>query len=134
TLLPYCDGDVSDQQGQHFYSDSRDNFDDNVLRSNIWVMGADHDFFNQIWTPPFPGASDDWSRSTDPVCGAAAPTTTRLSPTQEFDVGSAYVAGFFDLTLGNQTQYMGMFDGSGTEPSSVSSFADVRTIADQPAS
>ena len=23
TLLPYCDGDVSDQQGQHFYADSR---------------------------------------------------------------------------------------------------------------
>jgi trimeric autotransporter adhesin len=134
TLLPYCDGDVSDQQGQHFYSDSRDNFDDNVLRSNIWVMGADHDFFNQIWTPPFPSASDDWSRSTDPVCGAAAPTTTRLSPTQEFDVGSAYVAGFFELTLGGQKQFQGMFDGSGDEPSSVSSFADVRTIADQPAS
>ena len=26
TLLPYCDGDVSDQQGQHFYADSREAF------------------------------------------------------------------------------------------------------------
>jgi len=52
TLLPYCDGDVSDQQGQHFYADSRHAFSDSVQRSNVWVMGADHNFFNSIWTPP----------------------------------------------------------------------------------
>jgi hypothetical protein len=135
TLLPYCDGDVSDQQGQHFYADSRDAFDDdNVARSNIWVMGTDHDFYNTSWTPPYPGASDDWHDETDPVCGLDSPTTTRLTAPQQFDVGSAYVAGFFELTLGGQTQFQGMFDGSQLEPPSVSSFADVRTVVQQPAS
>jgi hypothetical protein len=139
TLLPYCDGDVSDQQGQHFYADSRNAFDDNVLRSDIWVMGTDHDFYNTSWTPPYPGAADDWTASSDPVCGTnsaalASGSNIRLTAAQEYSVGTAYLAGFFELTLGNQTQYLGMFDGAGLEPSSVSSFADVRTVAQQPSS
>ena len=136
TLLPYCDGDVSDQQGQHFYQDSRTAFGDNVLRSNIWVMGTDHDYYNTSWTPPYPGASDDWSatRTNDAVCGPTAPGTSRLSAANQFKTGSAYVAGFFELTLGKDTALQGMFDGSELEPPSVSSFADVRTVANQPAS
>jgi hypothetical protein len=138
TLLPYCDGDVSDQQGQHFYADSRDAFSDSVLRSDIWVMGADHDFFNTYWTPPFPGAADDWTTggqsADDSVCGLDSPTTTRLSSTQEYSVGTSYLSAFFQLTLGGQSQYLPMFDGAGAEPSSVSSFADVHTVAQEPAS
>jgi hypothetical protein len=138
TLLPYCDGDVADQQGQHFYADSRNAFPDNVLRSDIWVMGADHDFFNTYWTPPFPGAADDWTTggqsATDPVCGLNAPATPRLSQTQEYSVGTSYIAGFFELTLGGQQQFLPMFDGTGAEPPSVASFADVRTVAQEPAS
>jgi hypothetical protein len=139
TLLPYCDGDVSDQQGQHFYADSRSNtFDDTVLRSDIWVMGTDHDFYNQQWTPPVPSASDDWGTSAtatnDAVCGPNSATSTRLSATQQFQVGSAYVAGFFELTLGNQTQFLPMFDGTQAEPPTVSTYADVRTVATQPSS
>lgn len=140
TLLPYCDGDVSDQQGQHFYADSRDGtFSDDVQRSDIWVMGTDHDFYNTSWTPPYPGASDDWSNSNDPVCGTSATALAsgqniRLSPTQQYQVGSAYIAGFFETTLAGQKQFAGMFDGSGQEPSSVAGYADVRTVAQQPSS
>jgi hypothetical protein len=138
TLLPYCDGDVSDQQGQHFYADSRNAFDDNVQRSDIWVMGTDHDFYNTSWTPPYPGASDDWSASSDAVCGTNSTATSsgsniRLTATQQYQTGSAYIAGFFELTLGGATQFQGMFDGSQLEPPSVSSFADVRTVVQQPA-
>ncbi|HEX4834079.1 MAG TPA: hypothetical protein VH478_23645 [Trebonia sp.] len=136
TLLPYCDGDVSDQQGQHFYADSRDADTDYVLRSDEWVMGTDHDFYNYYWTPPFPGASDDWTAgrqsATDPVCGLNAPNQPRLTATQQFAVGTAYLAGFFKMTLGGQQKYLPMFDGAGAEPSSVASFADVRTVAQQP--
>ena len=137
TLLPYCDGDVSDQQGQHFYADSREAFTDNVARSDIWVMGTDHDFYNTSWTPPYPGASDDWSASNDTVCGTsetakASPSNIRLTPTQQYAVGTDYLAGFFELTLGGHTEFQPMFDGSGLEPSSLASFADVRTVAQQP--
>ncbi|WP_329139363.1 hypothetical protein OG552_33225 [Streptomyces sp. NBC_01476] len=140
TLLPYCDGDVSDQQGQHFYADSRDGtFSDDVQRSDIWVMGTDHDFYNSSWTPPYPGASDDWSKADDPVCGTSAAAQAsgqniRLTAAQEYQVGSAYISGFFEATLGGQTRFQGMFDGSGQEPPSVAGYADVRTVAQQPAS
>ncbi|WUH93671.1 hypothetical protein OG900_28540 [Streptomyces sp. NBC_00433] len=138
TLLPYCDGDVSDQQGQHFYADSRDGtFTDDVQRSDIWVMGTDHDFYNTSWTPPYPAASDDWSKADDPVCGTSATALAsgqniRLTAAQQYQVGSAYIAGFFEATLGRQTAFQGLFDGSGQEPPSVSGFADVRTVAQQP--
>ncbi|MGW1802399.1 hypothetical protein ACWCQN_42615 [Streptomyces sp. NPDC001984] len=140
TLLPYCDGDVSDQQGQHFYADSRDGtFSDDVQRSTIWVMGTDHDFYNSSWTPPYPAASDDWSRVDDPVCGTsdaalASGVNTRLTAAQQYQVGSAYIAGFFESTLGGQTRFQGMFDGSGQEPPSVADYSDVRTVAQQPSS
>ncbi|MCU1508686.1 MAG: hypothetical protein JWQ12_951 [Glaciihabitans sp.] len=139
TLLPYCDGDVSDQQGQHFYADSRNTFDDNVARSNIWVMGTDHNFFNTSWTPPYPAATDDWAASNDAVCGSsdtahASGTNIRLSAPQQYSVGAAYISGFFELTLGGATQFQGMFDGSGTLPPSVAGFADVRTVVQQPSS
>lgn len=97
-MLPYCDGDVSDQQGQHFYADSRDAFpDDDVLRSNVWVMGADHNFFNSQWTPPSPGGSDDWSSTADAVCGTSAAALAsgkniRLTAAQQYQVGAAYIS------------------------------------------
>ncbi|SEG82227.1 hypothetical protein SAMN05216223_113113 [Actinacidiphila yanglinensis] len=140
TLLPYCDGDVSDQQGQHFYADSRDGtFSDDVGRSDVWVMGTDHDFYNSSWTPPYPGASDDWSKADDPVCGTSATALAsgqniRLTAAQQYQVGSAYIAGFFESTLGGQARFQGLFDGSGQEPPSVAGYADVRTVAQQPQS
>ena len=92
TLLPYCDGDVSDQQGEDFYADSKNAFADNVLRSDIWVMGTDHDFYNQDWTPPTPGSSDDWTAgrqsATDPVCGEQA-TSQLPTPADQYQVGAA---------------------------------------------
>ena len=72
-ILPYCDGDVSNQQGQHMNDDARYAFDDDVLRSNVWVMGADHNFFNTVWTPV---ASTRCRRATT----GRAPTPRRLVP------------------------------------------------------
>jgi hypothetical protein len=115
-LLPYCDGDVSNQQGQHFYEDSRyAHPSDNVLRSSVLVMGADHNFFNTEWTPGVSAApsSDDWSNQTDPTCGATTPTTTRLTAAQQYQVGVAYIAGFFRMVMGGETGFAPMFAGSG---------------------
>ncbi len=135
TLLPYCDGDVSNQQGQHMFDDSRYAFDDDVLRSAMWVMGANHNFFNTVWTPgvyPY-SVSDDWSRSTDPVCGTAesvASTSIRMSPSEQYDVGTALVAGFFRLTLGEEEQLLPIFDGTGAVAGSLVG-KDIRTTAVQ---
>ncbi|MFD0853791.1 hypothetical protein ACFQ07_16250, partial [Actinomadura adrarensis] len=83
TILPYCDGDVENLMGQHIIDDSRHGFRDDVLRSAVLVMGANHNYFNTVWTPGgFPAStSDDWGfapDSDDPTCDPDAATTTRL--------------------------------------------------------
>ncbi len=132
-VLPYCDGDVSDLQGQHFFDDSRTAYGDDVLRSSVLVMGANHNFFNSTWTPAtYPKASsDDWWDDTDPVCGAKAKGTTRLSPSAQYAVGTSLVSGFFRLTLAGEQQFLPYFDGSGRVPSALGT-ADVRVSASLP--
>uniref|UniRef100_UPI0019552499 hypothetical protein n=1 Tax=Microbacterium sp. B19 TaxID=96765 RepID=UPI0019552499 len=82
-VLPYCDGDVADQQGQKYVDDSRRAFGDDVLRSAVWVMGANHNFFNSVWTPgTYPaGGTDDWDpEDTSSACATSDPT--RLTPAE----------------------------------------------------
>src|SRR4029453_4030550 len=62
-LLPYCDGDVSDLQGVHFYDDARYLVPGDLTpKHHLLVMGANHNFFNTVWTPGFgfAGDADDW--------------------------------------------------------------------------
>jgi trimeric autotransporter adhesin len=135
-MLPYCDGDVSNQQGQHFIDDSRYAHDQSVLLSTVWVMGADHNFFNSVWTPgkyPY-STSDDWgATSTDAYCGPRAATNKRLTADQQYDVGTAYMTAWFRLTLGGETQFLPFFDGTVAQPvlPSVPS-ADIRALGVAP--
>lgn len=113
-LLPYCDGDVSDQQGQHLYEDTRYTYaKDRAFRSSVMLMGANHNFFNAEWTPgvTWVPARDDWWRSDDPICGFEAPT--RLRPEEQYAAGTAYIAGFFRLIQGGEKAFLPLFDGSG---------------------
>ncbi|NHC15378.1 alpha/beta hydrolase family protein [Motilibacter deserti] len=137
-ILPYCDGDVSNQQGQHYYDDSRYANDDNVLRSSLMVMGANHNFFNTEWTPEtsVSPSSDDWSASAagnDAVCGQNNPASTRITPALQRSVGTAYMAGFFRLVMGGEAQFLPLFDGTNGTVASTSG-ATVYTQAQQPGS
>ncbi|MCD9199918.1 Ig-like domain-containing protein [Aeromicrobium wangtongii] len=144
-VLPYCDGDVSNQQGQHMLDDSRYAFDDDSLRSGVWAMGANHNFFNTVWTPGVYAysTSDDWSgtninsaKAMDSVCGtnpSVAETSIRMSAQEQYDMGTAYMAGWFRLTLGGEKQFLPMFDGSGAVPA-VLKGEDVRSVSTAPSS
>lgn len=141
-VLPYCDGDVSNQQGQHMLDDSRYAFGDDSLRSGTWVMGANHNFFNTVWTPGvyLNAVSDDWSgsatRRTEPICGtdpAVADTSIRLTPAEQYAVGTVYMTAWFRMTLGGEEQFLPMFDGTGAVPE-VLGDEDVRTQATAPSS
>ncbi|MCO5967521.1 hypothetical protein [Actinoallomurus soli] len=114
-ILPYCDGDVSNLQGQHFYDDTRyASPSDTVLRSALLVMGADHNFFNTEWTPGVAAApaSDDWSNQGDATCGTGSPTSIRLTAAQQYQVGVDYITGFFRMVMGREKDLAPMFDGS----------------------
>lgn len=141
-ILPYCDGDVSNQQGQHMLDDSRYAFGDDVLRSGTWAMGANHNFYNTVWTPGkfLYSVSDDWSgsaaRRTEPICGtdpSVAATSIRMTADEQYAMGTAYMTAWFRLTLGHEEQFLPMFDGTGAVPTSLGD-EDIRTQATAPSS
>jgi hypothetical protein len=132
-VLPYCDGDVSDLQGQHFYDDTRYSVGgDTAPRSTVTVIGANHNFFNTEWTPGQSAAPsvDDWfgDEKASP-CGSKYPG--RLTAKQQQAVGTAYIAGFFRLQLGHETQFLPQFDGSDARAASAGK-AVVRVVAQAP--
>jgi hypothetical protein len=118
-MLPYCDGDVSDLQGVHFFDDARYNVPgDATPKHTILVMGANHNFFNTIWTPGlFVGGSDDWGASSDPFCGTVA-GNKRLTAAQQRGTGAAYIAGFFRLYMGGESAIAPLFRGDALPPPS----------------
>jgi hypothetical protein len=116
-LLPYCDGDVSDLQGVHFYDDARySDPGDLTPKYTVLVMGANHNFYNTVWTPPALGASDDWGIVGDPHCDQGQPR--RLTAAEQRGTGLAYMAGFFRRHIGGETQFDAMLKGDIAPPPS----------------
>ncbi|GAA2592045.1 hypothetical protein GCM10010435_83430 [Winogradskya consettensis] len=114
TILPGCDGDVTNLQGQMFIDETRGVSAGTALHSSLYVVGANHNFFNTEWTPGQAAAFsfDDWE-FTDPndaVCGTAAPT--RLTAEQQQDVGATYIAAAARLFTGDD-RMLPLLDGSG---------------------
>jgi dienelactone hydrolase len=129
TLLPYCDGDVIDLQGQRFTDVARDVVaGDPSLRSSVMVMGANHNFFNTEWTPGVSEAPsfDDWFGDENSACGTA--TDARLTASEQRAVGRSYVAGAVALFARGAEEFLPMYDGSRVVPTSAEQ-ADVRTHA-----
>ncbi len=116
-LLPYCDGDVSDLQGQA-YLDAARNYHDSAFRSAVLVLGANHNYFNAEWTPgaAIAPAWDDWYDPKDKVCGTHAPQ--RLSATRERAVGATYTAAAAALFLRHDESVLPMLDGRGRRAAS----------------
>jgi hypothetical protein len=125
-LLPYCDGDVSDLQGVHFYDDARYNVPgDQAPKHYELVMGANHNFFNTIWTPatsPFPGAANDWlafvpGGHSDSQCGSGT-GNQRLTDAQQRGTGLAYMTAFFRAYVGGESQFIPILTGDAPPPPS----------------
>ena len=124
-LLPYCDGDVADLQGVHFFDDARYNVPgDSAPKHTVLVMGANHNFYNTIWTPEIfrPGAADDWDTfvqggPSDPHCGRL-PTSGRLTPEEQRGTGLAYMSAFFRTYVGGETQFEALLAGDAPAPPS----------------
>ncbi|GAA1477473.1 hypothetical protein GCM10009623_19190 [Nocardioides aestuarii] len=130
TVLPSCDGDVFDLQGQRFTDSGRDLFDDDTsLKSSVFVSGANHNFFNTEWTPGLAEAPawDDWGGGGPAtLCGEGSPT--RLTATEQQRVGVAYVAGAVALFTRDDQEVLPLFDGSVVRPPTIGA-ADVRSHA-----
>jgi hypothetical protein len=114
-VLPYCDGDVFDLQGVHLYDDARYRVPgDRTPKHTLTLLGANHNFFNRVWTPSsgYPGAFDDarfW------------PCRGKLTPGQQRRVAGAYIASFFRRHLGGERRLDPVWTGDvvprGVDPS-----------------
>ncbi len=123
-VLPYCDGDVSDLQGIHFYDDARyTDSTDSAPKHAVLVYGADHNFFNSAWTPPYPGGGDDWWDPEEPFCGPGVPSTGRLDAAGQRAVGAIVFATFFRRYLGGEQALDPYLDGSAARPPSLTRIA-----------
>src|ERR1044072_6443930 len=124
-LLPYCDGDVSDLQGVHFYDDARYNVAcDTAAKHYVLVMGANHNFYNSIWSPSsgIPGGVDDWlsfvpGGNSDPQCGSVK-ANHRLTEAQQRGTGLAYMTAFFRAYVGGESQFLPLLTGDAPPPPS----------------
>ncbi|MEV4636465.1 hypothetical protein AB0J80_03845 [Actinoplanes sp. NPDC049548] len=114
TILPGCDGDVSDLQGQIFIDETRGVSRGKALHSALYVVGANHNFFNTEWTPgqaAAPAWDDFQSEEPDAVCSPGKPT--RLTAAQEQKVGATYIAAAARLFVGRDDRVRPLLDGTG---------------------
>ena len=124
-LLPYCDGDVVDLQGVHFYDDARYNVPGDLAPKHyVLVMGANHNFYNTVWSPssPFPGSANDWQvfvpgGHSDRQCGTV-PGNKRLTEAQQRGTGLAYMSAFFRAYVGGENQFIPILTGDAPPPAS----------------
>lgn len=107
-IAPYCDGDISDLQGVFYYDDTRYNDPaDTTARYSVTMLGANHNYFNTVWTPGayVAGASDDWWIGSYTHCNATAPGNKRFTPAQQTAAFAAYAAAFFRTYLEHDARF-----------------------------
>jgi hypothetical protein len=117
TILPTCDGDVLDLQGQAYIDASRVIAYSEALRSAVIALGTNHNYFNTEWTPGLAvaPAKDDWYDDFDPVCGSVN-GTLRLTPLEQQAVGAAYTAALIKLAINQDITMLPLLDGSFVRP------------------
>ncbi|HEX7304931.1 hypothetical protein, partial [Lentzea sp.] len=115
TFLPGCDGDVSDLQGQMFVDQTRGLSRGEALHSALYVVGANHNYFNSEWTPGQAEAPafDDFSPGNPPDALCTPGTATRLTADQQQTAGATYVAASARLFLARDESVLPLLDGSG---------------------
>lgn len=138
-LLGYCDGDVYTLEGSLYYDRARYLVDgDESSRFTFLSLGANHNFFNTVWTPEcWASATQCWTdaRGTmpaypatkdnaiprfdaDPFCASDA--VERLTGPEQQAVGLAYIAGFFRYTIGGETELLPLLVGDHAPPATSS--------------
>ncbi len=116
TLLPYCDGDVENLMGAFVFDASRyAAADDAHPKFQILAMGANHNYFNTVWT------SDDWTirgTATEPHCGEQAASNQRDTPEGQRALGQFFMASFFRYFVGAEADYAAYWTGRAQVPAS----------------
>ena len=83
--------------------DSRYAFDeDDALRTSLMVMGANHNFFNTVWTPGKCPRRGPTTGATANRPGVRRRRPRPADPAEQYELGTAYIAGWFRLVQGGE--------------------------------
>ena len=106
-IHPLLDGDAANLAGQIYLDTSRVAFNDSVFRCSVVLTGANHNYFNSVWSPngEYPGGANDAVYWGDIIVKPLTQEEQRL-------LAAFYITGFFRLTLGEEQQFLPLFDGS----------------------
>ena len=112
-ILPACDGDVSTLAGANAYERSKyPNAADPFAKVQFYVQGADHNYFNTVWTNDDGASYSGTGSGADVACGEDKPNSIRLFPSDQRKVGLALMAGFLRDYLGMEKQFEPMMTGA----------------------
>ncbi|MFN8108824.1 MAG: hypothetical protein U0Y82_03135 [Thermoleophilia bacterium] len=120
-LLPYCDGDVTDLQGQTYVDGRRDLVaGDTGLRSAVLLMGANHNAFNTVWARDG-SDGDNWGygphgAAQNRVCGRHA--KGRLTGVRQRAAGGAFIAALVKAATADDPESIDVLTGRVPAPAS----------------
>lgn len=132
TLLPTCDGDVSDLQGSASFDNNRfSNNYDTAPKYQVIVRGANHNYFNSTWL------NDDYylyepGYTDNSYCNPYRENTKRLTPADQRSMGLFIINSFMRYFVGNEQKFKSYWNGVAQLPSSAcpkgDATCDERTI------
>lgn len=118
TLLPSCDGDVSDLEGANNYDNNRFSLKyDTAPKFQVLVRGANHNFYNTTWL------NDDYYAGKAPYsnltyCNANRPDSVRLNPVDQRNMGQFIINSFMRYFVGGENQFKSYWNAVGQLPQS----------------
>lgn len=101
TIVPTCDGDVYNLQGAWMYERARYLNPQRFARVQFVVEGANHNFFNTVWTSDdgrYAGADS----GAIPECDPKHKRSFRLTAAEQREVGVNLMAAFFRRYVGGE--------------------------------
>lgn len=107
TVLPACDGDVSDLAGQRYYESARPDTERRSLATSVYLEGADHNGFNTLL------ASDTQNPGERPDCAPDA----MLSAEDQRDFLVQYVTDLLQALYGDLADPSAASQRMGVDPS-----------------
>ncbi len=92
-VLPSCDGMVPNLEGQGYYEDARLADGRKHFASSVYLIGANHNAFNEV-------ATEDDAEALSPASGCRSGDVTRRPPQAQRDFLARYAADFLDVAMG----------------------------------
>ncbi|SDP02234.1 hypothetical protein SAMN05428967_0910 [Phyllobacterium sp. YR620] len=123
-LLPGCDGDVRDLQGAFAYDHNRFGpASDMAPRYQIMVKGANHNYYNTVWT------RDDQAHSYFPgelpqYCDASRQDGIRLSQDNQRRSGNFLISSFMRYHVGGEQKFAAYWNAAARLPNAACPFTD----------